>query len=226
MDKILSGVITLAIVGKPNVGKSTFFNKVLNKDLSPVSEIPGTTTDLFIDNITYKNRTFKLIDSGGLKRKGKSKSDEQQYITKESLKAIYLADVVLFMIEADKEFTKTDKQICRLVLDKGKGLIFVINKIDLVDELKKYSLKKITSIPTVLTNKTGKKDYPGNTKIVLGNPINSLIWLLNEIRKNNMILSFDFWVTTGSSTPIIPIKKGDLFSGSIKGLGSVSIKIN
>ena len=134
MDKISSGVITLAIVGKPNVGKSTFFNKVLNKDLSPVSEIPGTTTDLFIDNITYKNRTFKLIDSGGLKRKGKSKSDEQQYITKESLKAIYLADVVLFMIEADKEFTKTDKQICRLVLDKGKGLIFVINKIDLVDE--------------------------------------------------------------------------------------------
>ncbi|NCU62641.1 MAG: GTP-binding protein, partial [Candidatus Fonsibacter lacus] len=116
MNKISSGVITLAIVGKPNVGKSTFFNKVLNKDLSPVSEIPGTTKDLFIDNISYKNRIFKLIDSGGLKRKGKSKSDEQQYITKESLKAIYLADVVLFMIEADKEFTKTDKQICRLVL--------------------------------------------------------------------------------------------------------------
>ena len=68
--------------------------------------------------------------------------------------------------------------------------------------------------------------YPGNTKIVLGNPINSLIWLLNEIRKNNMILSFDFWVTTGSSTPIIPIKKGDLFSGSVKGLGSVSLKIS
>ncbi|NCU53911.1 MAG: hypothetical protein EBW50_01665, partial [Candidatus Fonsibacter ubiquis] len=106
------------------------------KDLSPVSEIPGTTKDLFIDNVIYKNRNFKLIDSGGLKRKGKSKSDEQQYITKESLKAIYLADVILFMIEADKEFTKTDKQICRLVLDKGKGLIFAINKIDLVDELK------------------------------------------------------------------------------------------
>ena len=73
MDKISSGVITLAIVGKPNVGKSTFFNKILNKDLSPVSEIPGTTKDLFIDNISYKNRIFKLIDSGGLKRKGKSK---------------------------------------------------------------------------------------------------------------------------------------------------------
>ncbi|MEY3962717.1 MAG: hypothetical protein RLZ08_1100 [Pseudomonadota bacterium] len=147
MNKISSGVITLAIVGKPNVGKSTFFNKVLNKDLSPVSEIPGTTKDLFIDNISYKNRIFKLIDSGGLKRKGKSKSDEQKYITKESLKAIYLADVVLFMIEADKEFTKTDKQI-----DKGKGLIFVINKIDLVDELKKIKNEYIFYIKNLFSD--------------------------------------------------------------------------
>ena len=54
MNQKSSGVITIAIVGKPNVGKSTFFNKVLNKDLSPVSEIPGTTKDLFIDNISYK----------------------------------------------------------------------------------------------------------------------------------------------------------------------------
>ncbi|NBP71564.1 MAG: hypothetical protein EBU52_22880, partial [Cytophagia bacterium] len=68
MNKVSPGVITLAIVGKPNVGKSTFFNKVLDKNLSPVSEIPGTTKDLFIDNISYKNRIFKLIDSGGLKR--------------------------------------------------------------------------------------------------------------------------------------------------------------
>lgn len=152
MDKMSSGVITLAIVGKPNVGKSTFFNKVLNKDLSPVSETPGTTTDLFIDNVLYKNRNFKLIDSGGLKRKGKSKSDEQQYITKESLKAIYLADVILFMIEADKEFTKTDKQICRLVLDKGKGLIFVINKIDLVNELKKIKNEYIYYIENLFSD--------------------------------------------------------------------------
>ena len=108
----------------------------------------------------------------------------------------------------------------RMISDFGLNVAFVTGK------LTKYSLKKITSIPTVLINKTAKKNYPGNTKIVLGNPINSLIWLLNEIRKNNMILSFDFWVTTGSSTPIIPIKKGDLFSGSVKGLGSVSLKIS
>ena len=108
----------------------------------------------------------------------------------------------------------------RMISDFGLNVAFVTGK------LKKYSLKKITSVPTTLINKTAKKNYPGNTKIVLGNPINSLIWLLNEIKKNNMILSSDFWVTSGSSTPIIPIKKGDLFYGNIKGLGSVSVKIS
>ncbi len=147
-----AGIITLAIVGKPNVGKSTFFNKIIKQELSPVSDIPGTTTDLFIENITYKNRVFKIIDSGGLKRKAKSKSDEQQYITQESLKAVYQADIILFMIEADKEFTKTDKQICRMVLDKGKGLIFLINKIDLVDELKKIKNEYVYYIKSLFSD--------------------------------------------------------------------------
>ena len=152
MNSMSSGVITLAIVGKPNVGKSTFFNKIIKKELSPVSEVPGTTKDLFVEDINYKNRTFKIIDSGGLKRKGKSKSDEQQYITQESLKAVYQADIVLFMIEADKEFTKTDKQICRMVLDKGKGLIFLINKIDLVDELKKIKNEYVYYIKNLFSD--------------------------------------------------------------------------
>ena len=107
----------------------------------------------------------------------------------------------------------------RMISDFGLNVAFVTGK------LTKYSLKKITSIPTVLTNKTAKKDYSGNTKLVLGNPINSLIWLLNEIKNNKMFLSFDFWVTTGSTTPIVPIKKGDHFTGGIKGLGNVSLKI-
>jgi 2-keto-4-pentenoate hydratase len=60
----------------------------------------------------------------------------------------------------------------------------------------------------------------------MGNPINSLVWLLNEIKKNNMILSFDFWVTTGSTTPIVPIKRKDSFYGNIPGVGSVGVKIS
>ena len=186
MINMSSGVITLAIVGKPNVGKSTFFNKIIKKELSPVSEVPGTTKDLFIENITYKNRIFKIIDSGGLKRKAKSKSNEQKYITQESLKAIHQADIVLFMIEADKEFTRTDKQICRMVLDKGKGLIFLINKIDLVDELKKikneyvYYIKSLfadASIADPISMCSLKLEFP---KKIFDQAIN----IHNLIRKN------------------------------------------
>ena len=107
----------------------------------------------------------------------------------------------------------------RMISDFGLNVGFVTGK------LTKYSLRKITSVSTNLTNQKTKKNYSGNTKLVLGNPINSLIWLLNEIKNNKMFLSFDFWVTTGSTTPIVPIKKGDHFTGSIKGLGNVSLKI-
>jgi 2-keto-4-pentenoate hydratase len=107
----------------------------------------------------------------------------------------------------------------RMISDFGLNVAFAAGK------LRKYSLRKITSVSTSLTNKKTKKNYSGNTKLVLGNPINSLIWLLNEIKNNKMFLSFDFWVTTGSTTPIVPIKKGDHFTGGIKGLGNVSLKI-
>ena len=156
---LIKKVITVAIVGKPNVGKSNFFNKVAKKEISPWSEIPGTTKDIFIEEITFKNRKFRVIDSGGLKRKAKSKSDDQQYITKESLKAIELSDIVFFMIEADKDFTKTDKQICRLVLDKGKGLIFIVNKIDLVDELKKIKDEYVYNIKNLFSDAILDKPY-------------------------------------------------------------------
>ena len=107
----------------------------------------------------------------------------------------------------------------RMISDFGLNVAFTAGK------LRKYSLRKITSVPTSLTNQKTKKNYSGNTKLILGNPINSLIWLLNEIKNNKIFLSFDFWVTTGSTTPIVPIKKGDHFTGGIKGLGNVSLKI-
>ena len=90
------------------------------------------------------------------------------------MKAIYLADVVLFMIEADKEFTKTDKQICRLVLDKGKGLIFVINKIYLVDELKKIKNEYIFANPYTFDSIPAAFMYLSAGPLIDLSPINGL----------------------------------------------------
>jgi 2-keto-4-pentenoate hydratase len=105
-----------------------------------------------------------------------------------------------------------------MVSDFGLNVAFVFGKI------KKYSLKKITNIKTALINETTGQKYEGNTNVVLGNPIKSLIWLLNEIKKSKMFLSFDFWVTSGSTTQIVPFKKPTKFTGNIKNLGSVKVK--
>jgi len=106
----------------------------------------------------------------------------------------------------------------RMVSDFGLNVAFVYGK------LRKYSPKKITNIKTTLINETLAQKYFGNTNVVLGNPVNSLIWLLNEIKKSKMFLSFDFWVTSGSTTPIVPFKNSAKLSGNIKKLGSVKVK--
>jgi len=115
---------------------------------------------------------------------------------------------------------KTSKIDClgRMISDFGLNVAFILGKI------RKYSLKKITNVKTTLINETTGQKYNGNTNVVLGNPVNSLIWLLNEIKKSKMFLSFDFWVTSGSTTQIVPVKKHTNFIGKIKNLGLVNAK--
>lgn len=122
----------ICIVGKPNVGKSTFFNKIFSSNISKVANEPGTTTQVIEKSILYKNTKFILLDTGGLKKKSKSKDDKQNYITKECLSAINKSSIVIFMVDANDKFTKNDKQICRLILNKLKSLIVIVNKSDLI----------------------------------------------------------------------------------------------
>jgi 2-keto-4-pentenoate hydratase len=140
-------------------------------------------------------------------------------ITKLNIKKFIIGFAPALEIVGFRQNLKSIDCLGRMISDFGLNVAFAAGK------LRKYSLRKITSVSTNLTNQKTKKNYSGNTKLVLGNPINSLIWLLNEIKNNKMFLSFDFWVTTGSTTPIVPIKKGDHFTGGIKGLGNVSLKI-
>lgn len=122
----------ICIVGKPNVGKSTFFNKIFNSNISKVGNEPGTTSQVIEKLIEYKNKKFLLLDTGGLKKKSKSKDQKQNYITKECISAINKSSIVIFMVDASDKFTKNDKQICRLILNKLKSLIVIINKSDLI----------------------------------------------------------------------------------------------
>jgi len=130
--------ISVSIVGKPNVGKSTFFNKIFNKEISKTGDEPGTTRQVISYALSAQGRNIIFYDTGGLKKKSKSKEIEQAYITKECLSAINKSSIIIFMMNANDNFTKNDKQICRMILNKLKTLIVIINKSDLLskDELK------------------------------------------------------------------------------------------
>ena len=125
-------IIDVAIVGKPNVGKSTFFNKIFTSNISKVANEPGTTKQVIEKTIDFKKLKITFYDTGGLKKKSKSKSSEQSYITKECLSAINKSSIIIFMMDANDMFTKNDKQICRMILNKLKTLIVIINKSDLI----------------------------------------------------------------------------------------------
>ena len=129
--------IHISIVGKPNVGKSTFFNKIFSENISKVADEPGTTKEVISKSFIHNNNELIFHDTGGLKKKAKSKSDNQSYITKECLTAINKSSIIIFMMDANDKFTKNDKQICRMILNKFKTLIVIINKADLIkDEIK------------------------------------------------------------------------------------------
>tara|TARA_B100000035_G_C20982958_1_gene546381 strand:+ start:912 stop:1343 length:432 start_codon:yes stop_codon:yes gene_type:complete len=130
----MSACLNVCIIGKPNVGKSTIFNKITASNVSEVSEMSGTT--IYPIQLTKKFRDLKinLIDSGGLKKKSKSYEKKQKLITSETLKKLNISDVVFFILDGSDVITKNDKQLFRLMLNKLKNIIVIINKIDLIKE--------------------------------------------------------------------------------------------
>ena len=109
-------MINISIVGKPNVGKSTFFNKIFGESISKVADQPGTTKDVISKSFFFEDQELIFHDTGGLKKKAKSKSENQSYITKECLNSINKSSIIIFMMDANDKFTKNDKQICRMIL--------------------------------------------------------------------------------------------------------------
>ena len=134
--------ISVLIIGKPNVGKSTLFNNLSEDNISMVDDNPGTTVLPHSSKIKFKDIVINLVDAGGLKKKSKSHDKKQKLITKETLKILKHSDIVLFLTEANSEFTKNDKQIFRLVLNKLKDFIIVVNKIDLIEKSKISKVKR------------------------------------------------------------------------------------
>jgi len=123
----------LAIVGMPNVGKSSLTNALLQKDQTIVTPIAGTTRDSIDTAFTWYGKTIVLVDTAGLRKRAKVSDNIEFYSNVRTYSAIENADVSLVMIDAEKGFGKQDKAIVDLVIRKGKGLVLLVNKWDLVE---------------------------------------------------------------------------------------------
>ena len=124
--------IRLAILGKPNTGKSTLTNLLTGHDVSIVSDIAGTTRDVMRATFTYKNTDYTVLDTAGIRRKSKVEEDVEYYSVNRAIKTIDESDIVFLMVDVKEGLSDQDKKIASLIVRRGKGIIIVLNKIDLL----------------------------------------------------------------------------------------------
>jgi GTPase len=127
-------IVRVAIVGKPNVGKSSLLNRMLGEERVIVSPIPGTTRDAVDTHVLYQGTPLVLIDTAGIRRRGKIEPGVEKYSVLRSLKAIERADVVLLVLDATKGIEAQDAHIAGFVLDSRRSTVVVVNKWDLVEK--------------------------------------------------------------------------------------------
>ena len=141
----------IAIVGKPNVGKSSLVNKLLGEERVIVSDIAGTTRDAVDTRITWHGNEYIFIDTAGLRRKGKVKEDIERYSVIRTVSAVERADIVIIMIDAEEGVTEQDAKIAGIAHDRGKGIIIAVNKWDAVEKDDKTIYRHTEKIRQVLS---------------------------------------------------------------------------
>jgi GTP-binding protein len=131
-----NGEVTIAIVGRPNVGKSSLLNQLLGEERTVVSNVPGTTRDAIDDHIDHAGRYITLVDTAGIKKRGRIASGPvaEKYATVRSVAALDRADVALLLIDASTGLQAQDLHVAGSVIEAGKGLVIVMNKWDLVEK--------------------------------------------------------------------------------------------
>ena len=124
----------IAVVGKPNVGKSSIINRLLGENRCIVSDIAGTTRDAIDTAVTWNGKEYVFIDTAGLRRKSKIKEELERYSIIRTVTAVERADVVVMVIDAVERITEQDAKIAGIAHDRGKGIVIVVNKWDAIEK--------------------------------------------------------------------------------------------
>ena len=140
----------IAIIGKPNTGKSSLVNRLCGKDRVIVSDIAGTTRDAIDTPVRHNGQEYVLIDTAGIRRKSKVKGEIERYSIIRAVTAVERADVVILMIDATEGVTEQDAKIAGIAHDRGKGVMIAVNKWDLVEKDDKTIYRQSDRIREVL----------------------------------------------------------------------------
>lgn len=134
--------IRIAIVGRPNAGKSSIVNALLNTDRVIVSDVSGTTRDSIDSYIEYKDKEFIIVDTAGIRKKSKVDYGVEKFAVDRAIRSIRECDVAVLVIDAKEGISDQDKKISSIITESGKGLIVAVNKWDLIEDKKANSLNK------------------------------------------------------------------------------------
>ena len=164
-------LIKVAIVGRPNVGKSALLNALLGEQRAIVDDTPGTTRDAIDTLLDYKGQSMLLIDTAGIKRRGRQGSGVDKYSVIRSLRAIDRADIALLVVDASEPFTAQDVHIAGYIRQMAKGILLIVNKWDLTQEKNKtewnnYIGSQLNFIPYAPIIYTSAKNGQGVNKIM------------------------------------------------------------
>lgn len=141
----------IAIVGKPNVGKSSIINRIIGEDRVIVSSIAGTTRDAIDTSVVRKGKEYVFIDTAGLRRKSKVKEELERYSIIRTVAAVERADVVVLVIDATEGVTEQDAKIAGIAHDRGKGILVAVNKWDAIEKTDKTIYEHTNKMKEVLS---------------------------------------------------------------------------
>ncbi|MGI6512643.1 MAG: ribosome biogenesis GTPase Der [Catenisphaera adipataccumulans] len=177
--KTYEGITSFCVIGRPNVGKSSLVNAILHEERSIVSDVQGTTRDAIDTPFTYEGQEYMIIDTAGIRKRGKIYENIEKYSILRALSAIDRSDVALFLIDGETGIIDQDKHVAGLAHDAGKGVIIVYNKWDTVEK----DQNTMQTITKKIRSQFVYLDYAPIVFVSAKNHsrINQLIPLINEV---------------------------------------------